>query len=96
MLTTSKELVINTINGIPTERIPVNLHWWGLFLCGNIETGLLTTGPKEEIYENTRKILTECKNGGGLVLGTSNASMPETPAENYQQIIYAWEKFGKY
>ena len=31
MLTTSKELVINTINGIPTERIPVNPHWWGLY-----------------------------------------------------------------
>ena len=67
-----------------------------LCLCGNIETGLLTTGPKDEIYENTRRILTDCKSGGGLILGTSNASMPETSAENYQQIIHAWEKFGKY
>ena len=67
-----------------------------LCLCGNIETGLLVTGPKETVYENTRHILENCKMGGGLVLGTSNASMPETPAENYQQIIDAWEKFGKY
>jgi len=31
MSMTSRELVINTINGIPTERIPVTPHWWGLY-----------------------------------------------------------------
>ena len=31
MAMTSRELVINTINGIPTERIPVTPHWWGLY-----------------------------------------------------------------
>ena len=31
MLTTNRELIINTIKGIPTERIPVNPHWWGLY-----------------------------------------------------------------
>ena len=67
-----------------------------LCLCGNVETGLLVTGPREAIYEDTRRILTECKGDGGLILGTSNASMPETPCENYRQIIDAWEMFGKY
>ena len=28
---TSKEIVINTINGTPAERIAVTPHWWGLY-----------------------------------------------------------------
>jgi uroporphyrinogen decarboxylase len=67
-----------------------------LCLCGNIETGLLVTGPKETIYNDTRKLLSECKSGGGLVLGASNAVVHETPAENYLQMIKAWEEYGKY
>lgn len=67
-----------------------------LCLCGNVETGLLVTGPKERIYQSTRQILTGCKDGGGLVIGASNASVPETPAENYMQIIEARKKYGMY
>jgi len=67
-----------------------------LCLCGNIETGLLMTGPKETIYENTRVLLEECKVGGGLVLGASNASVPETPCENYMQLVKAWKEYGQY
>jgi uroporphyrinogen decarboxylase len=67
-----------------------------LCICGNVETGLLVTGPKESIYENTRKILEECKSGGGLVLGASNASVPETPAEHYREMIRALEDYGMY
>lgn len=67
-----------------------------LCLCGNVETGLLVTGPKEFIYENTRDVLVNCKAGGGMVLGTSNATMPETPAEHYREMIRAWKDFGWY
>lgn len=31
MSMTSREIVINTINGIPTERTAVTPHWWGLY-----------------------------------------------------------------
>jgi uroporphyrinogen decarboxylase len=67
-----------------------------LCLCGNVETGLLFTGPTQRIYENTKNILESCKSGGGLVLGASNASVPETPRGNYKELIRAWEDFGKY
>lgn len=67
-----------------------------LCLCGNVETGLLVTGPEERIYEATVTLLQDCMEGGGFVLGTSNAAMYETPAGNYRQMIKAWEKFGKY
>jgi len=31
MAMTSKEIVINTVNGLPAERVPVTPHWWGLY-----------------------------------------------------------------
>ena len=58
-------------------------------LCGNVDTGLLVTGPAAEIYESTRDILQECKEGGGLVLGASNATVLETPMQNYHEMIRA-------
>jgi len=67
-----------------------------LCLCGNVETGLLVTGPKEKVYENARQILQDCKEGGGLILGTSNAVEQDTPAENYCEMIRAWEDYGMY
>jgi hypothetical protein len=67
-----------------------------LCLCGNVETGLLVVGPKESVYENTKQILLDCKDGGGLVLGASNASVPETPADNYLEIVRAWKEYGIY
>ena len=65
-------------------------------LCGNVDTGLLVTGPPEEIYESTRDILQGCKEGGGLVLGASNAAVLETPMQNYNEMIRAWRDYGQY
>ena len=59
-------------------------------LCGNIDCGLLHFGPKEKIYELTRKTLEVCRPGGGFVLGTSNAVFQETPKEHYAEMIRAW------
>ena len=67
-----------------------------LCLCGNIETGLLMTGPVEAIYDETRKILANCKYGGGLILGASNAVIKQTPKEHYLSVIDAWHKYGQY
>lgn len=67
-----------------------------LCLCGNVGTGTLVLGPKEAVYEETKQILLNCKAGGGLVLGASNATVPETPAENYREIYRAWKEFGMY
>lgn len=67
-----------------------------LCLCGNVKTSLLVMGPKEEIYENTCQILKDCKAGGGLVLGASNAVEPQVSAENYREVIRAWKDFGMY
>jgi uroporphyrinogen decarboxylase len=67
-----------------------------LCLCGNIDCGLLLRGSPDETYEATKNLLNTCKDGGGLVLGTSNAVQPEVPIENYRAMITAWKEYGRY
>jgi uroporphyrinogen decarboxylase len=67
-----------------------------LCLCGNVDCGLLYTGPAEAIYAGTRDLLRDCMPGGGFVLGASNAVLRETPIENYRTMIDAWRDFGQY
>jgi uroporphyrinogen decarboxylase len=65
-------------------------------LCGNIDCGLLHFGPPAKVYETTTEALTNCKPGGGFVLGASNAVFRETPIEHYREMIRAWRDHGRY
>ncbi len=65
-------------------------------LWENVDTGLLVTGTPQQVYESSAKILKECKDGCGIVLGASNAVVMETPVENYMAVIEAWKDFGQY
>ena len=65
-------------------------------LCGNIDCGLMVSGSAEQVFNATRDLLVTCKDGGGLVLGASNALQQEVPAENYLAMIEAWKEFGVY
>jgi len=67
-----------------------------LCLCGNVDCGLLLTGPADDVYEATRGLLRDCMPGGGFVLGASNAVVPETPIEHYGAMVRAWEDHGRY
>ena len=53
-------------------------------------------GTPEEVYAETRDLLLDCKAGGGLVLGASNAVQPEVPIANYGALIEAWRDYGQY
>ncbi len=67
-----------------------------LCLCGNIDCGLLLTATPDKVYAETSELLQQCKTGGGLVLGASNAVQPDVPVENYQAMIAAWKDYGRY
>ena len=67
-----------------------------LTLCGNIDCGALILAKPEEIYSMTKYLLLECKEGGCLALGASNAVVAETPKENYDALVQAWRDFGGY
>ena len=67
-----------------------------LCLCGNVDCGMLIMDTKDKIYDSTCGILKDCKAGGGLVLGASNAVVIETPIEKYREVVRAWEDAGQY
>jgi len=67
-----------------------------LCLCGNIDGGMLVTDGPERVYEATRQLLLRCKQGGGFVLGTSNACQKQARRENYLAMIKAWQEHGQY
>ena len=67
-----------------------------LCLCGNVDCGQLIMGPADEIYSSTLKLLGDCRDGGGFVLGASNAVVLETPIEHYREVIRAWTEAGGY
>lgn len=67
-----------------------------LCLCGNVDCGLLVIGTPEQVYQAACDELTQCKEGGGLVLGASNAVQQEIPIANYRMITEAWKKYGQY
>ncbi|GAG10233.1 unnamed protein product, partial [marine sediment metagenome] len=63
-------------------------------LCGNVDCGLLESGPADKIYQTTRDLLRDCKAGGGFVLGASNAVFKETPIAYYRTMLKAWDEHG--
>ncbi len=67
-----------------------------LCLCGNVDCGLLLTGTPQTVHDATRELLLRCKDGGGLVLGASNAVQMEVPIKNYRAMIQAWSDHGRY
>jgi len=64
-------------------------------LCGNIDCGLMFTGPREDIYSNTKNLIEKIGGKGGFVLGASNAIEITTPITNYNAMINAWEECVK-
>lgn len=67
-----------------------------LCLAGNVDCSQLLLAAPENIYKSTEDLLMECKSGGGLILGCSNAVVPETPIENYYAMLKAWQEYGHY
>ena len=59
-------------------------------LCGNIDCGLIYTGPQEAIYKKTKNLIEKIGRKGGFVLGASNAVERSTPQSHYLAIINAW------
>jgi len=67
-----------------------------LCLAGNIDCNLLIQGSPQSVFEATQQLLKNCKEGGGLILGASNAVQDAVPLENYMAFINAWHQAGGY
>jgi uroporphyrinogen decarboxylase len=64
-----------------------------LGLCGNVDCGLLLTGTPDDVYASVRDTLLAVRDGGGVVLGASNAVTPTVPIDNYRAAVAAWRTF---
>jgi len=63
-------------------------------ICGNLDCGLLFSGPEAVIYHTARDLLLDLKTDGAYVFGASNAVHYETPLSHYLSMIRAWENHG--
>ncbi len=68
-----------------------------LCLLGNIEIGeILTNGTPEEVEAEVRDRIRSLAPGGGYVVGSSNTVAHYVRLENFQAMIRATRKYGRY
>lgn len=58
-------------------------------LCGNVDCGVMLQGSPDDVYKLTEDIIHQGK-GSPFILGNSNAVVLQTPKENYDAFINAW------
>lgn len=65
-------------------------------LYGNVPSSLLVYGTVEEVEAYSKKLIQECAEGGGYILGTECEVPWNAKRENVRAMIKAAEKYGKY
>jgi len=74
-----------------------NDHGDRLTLWGNVDCGkILPFGSKEDVINETKRVIKAASPGGGHVLTTSNTIHSDIPTENYLTMLEAARKFGRY
>jgi hypothetical protein len=64
-------------------------------IAGNFDTNLLTYGTKEQIVEETKRLLDICAPGGGYMMSNS-ISLDNAKPQNLAAWYEAVEKYGRY
>ncbi|HUU53397.1 MAG TPA: uroporphyrinogen decarboxylase family protein [Armatimonadota bacterium] len=73
------------------RRFP-ELTLWGGVSCGKVLVGASPEGVRAEV----RRVLEQCKPGGGFILGSSNSIHTGIPTENFVAMQEAAREFGRY
>ena len=73
------------------RRFP-KLTLWGGVSCGKVLAGASPEGVRAEV----RRVLEQCKPGGGLIFGSSNSIHAGIPTENFLAMQEAAREFGRY
>ncbi len=64
-------------------------------IMGNLPIALLEFGKKEDVIEQTRRLLDDCMPGGGYIFDL-NGSLENSKPENLDAMFETLEKYGKY
>ena len=68
-----------------------------LTLVGNVDTtDLLTRGTPDQVEAQVKKLITSCAPGGGYIMASGHSINPSIPFNNYDTMIQATKKYGKY
>jgi uroporphyrinogen decarboxylase len=68
-----------------------------LCLCGNIDLdSTLTLGTPEQVAEEVKRRIQTVAPGGGYCCGSSNSVTDYVPFENFQALLAATRKYGRY
>lgn len=67
-----------------------------LCLIGNIDCSILQLGTPHEVDSAVKNVVENCKYDGGFVLSGCNVIFRGIPAENYQAMVDAKNKYGKF
>jgi len=68
-----------------------------LALMGNLNTPeLMLKGTSEDVFNASKSLIEDCKEGGGFILSTGDQCGRDTPEENIFAMVNAAEEFGKY
>ncbi len=73
------------------KRYGKQITFWG-----GVPAGDLITETPQRIEKIARHYLENCKPGGGYIFSTSHSIMPQTKIENYQAMLAALAKYGRY
>ena len=66
-------------------------------LIGNVDPiHLLGKGTPAEVDEYVKKLIKSCAPGGGLIVSSGHSIHPAVPFENYDAMVQATKKYGKY
>lgn len=75
----------------------VKRKWAGrMTLIGNVHTPLLAFGTQEQVEEQVRQYCQTVAPGGGYILGSSTSIMDGVKPENFEAMVRAVHKYGRY
>lgn len=64
-------------------------------ICGNLSISRMEFGKKEDIIEETKRLLDVCAPGGGYLFDF-NGSLENCKPENLEAMFEMLDKYGKY
>jgi uroporphyrinogen decarboxylase len=72
-------------------------HGKDIIFCGGMDTSdILPNGSPEDVRQETKRIIENLGQGGGLMIGAVHTVMDDVPAENVLAMVDAVEEFGHY
>ncbi len=72
-------------------------HWGHLCaVMGGIDVDILSRGSEQQVREYTRRVIEQCKPGGGWALGTGNSVTNYIPIANYYAMLDEGRRHGVY